>query len=78
MTLLGGGRRTRPSKNACPSFVDTMFVLDDVSAMDAAEADQYTRLRNFAYMVATNQGKARARAYKGSTGMSHADTEPLS
>ncbi len=53
-------------------FVDTIFVLDDVSAMDASEAEQYTRLRNFAYMVATNQGKARARTYKGSTGTNHA------
>jgi putative DNA primase/helicase len=52
-------------------FVDTAFVLDDITAMDAAERDQYMRLRSFAYMLATNQGKARARSYKAVAGVDH-------
>ncbi len=53
-------------------FVDIVFVLEDVSAMDEPEPEQYPRLRNFSYMLATNQGKGRARLYKGSTGTTHA------
>ena len=52
-------------------FNDTIFVLDDISAMETAERGQYMRLRNFAYMLATNQGKARARFYKASAGVDH-------
>lgn len=52
-------------------FTDTIFVLDDISAMDTPERERYIRLRNFAYMLSTNQGKARARFYKQSAGVNH-------
>jgi uncharacterized protein (DUF927 family) len=55
-----------------PEFMDMVFVLDDVSTMRAAsDTARYEVVRNFAYMVATNQGKARAREYKTATGTSH-------
>lgn len=54
-----------------PDFMDTMLVIEDISAMEEAEREQYIRLRNFAYMLSTNQGKGRGRAYKAASGLSH-------
>lgn len=53
-------------------FLDILFVIDDISAMSEQDVEKYTRLRSFAYMLSTNQGKAKARAYKGSTNTHHA------